>query len=440
MTALAYRRRRDTWTAIGIIVVLLVVAAVLTLVGARTLADSTLGREVVVYDDGPTLRLPHTATAFVGVVGDEGHLTAAAVLVLAPDGTGGSIVSFASVADSAGNQALDVYPLDDAWLEGGEELLRLDVEALAGVGFDLFEVVSADRLVEVMSPLDELNELFIDLEEPVFDPSTDAAWPSGEQGFSVERVVRLLAARNPGAVTETDLIDVRTQVWDSIATGVDTGLEALQGRFNPGELSASTMPSTLDEFVERLFSDRVSHRAVAHAPVDPERNPREVEVVFHDPSEVVMVFAQIAPARVGAPLSGATFRLESVFASDDLFGVVVDGVPVSGADIALLAVDRIRAASGNVLSVSATSAGLAPQVTKVFVSDDDQIEIAAQSFALLFGTVEVRLAESRIDGIDVQVVLGLSFLDDLDADVEARLVGSVFETPGEEPVGGAGDE
>ncbi|NEU35296.1 hypothetical protein GN156_32090, partial [bacterium LRH843] len=53
MTALAYRRRRDTWTAIGIIVVLLVVAAVLTLVGARTLADSTLGREVVVYDDGP---------------------------------------------------------------------------------------------------------------------------------------------------------------------------------------------------------------------------------------------------------------------------------------------------------------------------------------------------------------------------------------------------
>ena len=49
-------------------------------------------------------------------------------------------------------------------------------------------------------------------------------------------------------------------------------------------------------------------------------------------------------------------------------------------------------------------------------------------------------AESRIDGIDVQVVLGLSFLDDLDADVEARLVGSVFETPGEEPVGGAGDE
>ena len=79
-------------------------------------------------------------------------------------------------------------------------------------------------------------------------------------------------------------------------------------------------------------------------------------------------------------------------------------------------------------------------MTKVFVSDDDQIEIAAQSFALLFGTVEVRLAESRIDGIDVQVVLGLSFLDDLDADVEARLVGSVFETPGEEPVGGAGDE
>ena len=349
-------------------------------------------------------------------------------------------VSFASVADSAGNQALDVYPLDDAWLEGGEDLLRLDVEALTGVGFDLFEVVSADRLVELMGPLDELGELFIDLDDPVFDPSTDAAWPSGEQGFSVERVLRLLAARNPGAVTDTDLIEVRTKVWNSITEGVGSGLASLEGRFSPGELSASTTPTDLGGFVERLFSDRVTHRAIAHAPVDPERNPREVEVVFHDPSEVVMVFAQIAPARVGAPLSGATFRLESVFASDDLTGVVVDGVPVSGADIALLAVDRIRAASGNVLSVSATSSGLAPQVTRVFVADDDQIEIAAQSFALLFGTVEVSLAEERIDGVDVQVVLGVSFLDDLDADVAARLVGSVFDVTGGATETGVADE
>lgn len=438
MTALPSRRRRDTWLAAGLIVGLLIIAGVLTLVGARTLADSTLGREVVVFDDSATLRLPHTATAFLGVVGDEGHLTTAAVLVLAPDGTGGSIVSFASVADSAGNQALDVYPLDDAWIEGGEDLLRLDVEALTGVGFDLFEVVSADRLVEVMAPLGELGELFIDLDDPVFDPSTDAAWPSGAQGFSVERVVRLLAARNPGAVTDTDLIEVRTKVWDSIAEGVGAGLETLDGRFTPGELSASTTPADLGGFVERLFSDRVTHRAIAHAAVDVERNPREVEVVFHDPSEVVMVFAQIAPARVGAPLSGATFRLESVFATDDLVGVVVDGVPVSGADIALLAVDRIRAASGNVLSVSATAAGLAPQVTRVLVANDDQIEVAAQSFALLFGPVEVSLAEERIDGVDVQVMLGLSFLEDLDADVAARLVGSVFEVAGEES--GAVDE
>ncbi len=440
MTALASRRRRDTWLATGLIVGLLTIAGVLTLVGARTLADSTLGREVVVFDDSPTLRLPHTATAFLGVVGDEGHLTTAAVLVLAPDGTGGSIVSFASIADSASNQALDVYPLDDAWIEGEEDLLRLDVEALTGVGVDLFEVVSADRLVEVMEPLGELGELFIDLDDPVFDPSTDAAWPSGEQGFSVERVLRLLAARNPGAVTDTDLIEVRTKVWDSIAEGVGSGLQSLDGRFTPGELSASTTPADLGGFVERLFSDRVSHRAIAHAPVDAERNPREVEVVFHDPSEVVMVFAQIAPARVGAPLSGATFRLESVFASDDLVGVVVDGVPVSGADIALLAVDRIRAASGNVLSVSATSSGLAPQVTRVLVADDDQIEVAAESFALLFGTVEVSLAEERIDGVDVQVILGLAFLEDLDADIETRLVGSVFEVAGDESGDGVIDE
>jgi hypothetical protein len=91
-----------------------------------------------------------------------------------------------------------------------------------------------------------------------------------------------------------------------------------------------------------------------------------------------------------------------------------------------------------VLSVSATASGLAPQVTRVLVADDDQIEVAAQSFALLFGPVEVSLAEERIDGVDVQVMLGLSFLEDLDADVAARLVGSVFEVAGEES--GAVDE
>ena len=79
-------------------------------------------------------------------------------------------------------------------------------------------------------------------------------------------------------------------------------------------------------------------------------------------------------------------------------------------------------------------------MTRVFVADDDQIEIAAQSFALLFGTVEVSLAEERIDGVDVQVVLGVSFLDDLDADVAARLVGSVFDVTGGATETGVADE
>src|SRR5688572_26874875 len=113
MTASTVRRRRSTVLALVAALVALVAATVLSIVGVRTLADSTAGRRAGSGDaTTPLQRLPFTWTALLGVVDDEGRLTSVLAMVLGPSGVGGSMVSIAATADAGAGVAGELTPLD----------------------------------------------------------------------------------------------------------------------------------------------------------------------------------------------------------------------------------------------------------------------------------------------------------------------------------------
>ncbi|MEI2419415.1 hypothetical protein V6O07_04010, partial [Arthrospira platensis SPKY2] len=156
MTASPQRRRRATLIGgltAGISVVLV---AVLTVLGATTLAESEAGRDAGAGRSSTSLMLPSTPAALLGVVDDDGVLTGVVVLVLRPDGSGGSIIvipptSSAWIGDG------DVHPLAETWLELGATEFVLEAEAVTGISFDLVEVVTADRLAALLGPVGTID-------------------------------------------------------------------------------------------------------------------------------------------------------------------------------------------------------------------------------------------------------------------------------------------
>ena len=421
MTALASRRRSHTVRGAAIVAGALVVAMLLTAGGVATLARSTIGAEV---ETGAAVspRLPFTATAFIGLVDDDGVLRSAAMLVLDPDGIGGSIVPVEATADIASNRAVEVIPLAAGLASGGVDLLRLDAESLTGVSFDLVTVLDASEFAELLEPIGLVN---VELETGVSDDSTGRRWSAGAATLAPESVAALLVTHADG-VESASLARLRAEIWDGIAAAVGDGLDSLKGVFVTGELDPRAVPATIRSFWRRLLAGEIGSRPLRVEPLAPERVPTGTEVTFHDWSETLLVSAHVAPTRVAAPLDAATVRLVVPFGLDD--SVAADLTPT---DIAISAIDRMVLAGLNVISVSVAFDGSSsvtpPEATQVWVGDEARVTDAAASFALLVGDVTALVGDYRIDGVDVIIVLGRDFIDDLDRDIRPFLEGSIFE-------------
>ena len=419
MTALASRRREHTVRAAAMVAGAVLVALLLTAGGVATLARSTIGAEV---DSGSASapRLPFTATAFIGLIDDDDVLRSAAMLVLDPDGVGGSIVPLEATADIASNRSTEVIPLASGLATGGVDLFRLDAESLTGVSFDLVTVLNASEFADLLAPIGPVE---VDLRVDVSDDSTGRSWDAGDGTLTADSMAALLVAHADG-VESASLSGVRSAVWDGIAATVGEGLDSLDGVFATGELDPRAVPATIRSFWRRLLAGEVGARALRVEPLAPDRVPAGTEVTFHDWSETLLVSAHVAPTRVAAPLDAATIRLVVPFGPDDL----VDA-EVSPADVAISAIDRMVLAGLNVVSVSVEddSGEAPPESSQIWVGDEARVADAADSFALLVGDVTASVGEYRIDGIDVIIVLGRAFIDDLDRDIRPFLEGSVFE-------------
>lgn len=424
MTASPQRRRRATAIAFVATLVALVAAAVLSLVGVRTLADSTAGRRAGGGDETPVAqRLPFTWTALVGVVDEDGRLTSVVAMVLDPTGVGGSMVSIAATADSGAGVAAELVPLDAVLAVEGPEAFARQAEVLTGMTFDIVELVDEARLIDLISPL---GDLAVNLPTALRDASTEERWDAGETTMTSAAAARALTAVD-SAVADWYMEPGRATIWRALARRVGAGIGTATGIAND---LAVPEPESLDEFLDRLFAAPVNHRELVVEVIDEEqiaeRLPEEYvapygpdvvqSVVAHDRAETLMVLASVAPARMGAPLDAPTFRVVSRFDADQL-----DELGVNRADVMRAALDRLLYIGANIVSVVDVADGQVPQATLMELADPATQPAVEDAYGEIFGEIDVRPIELPIDGIDIVVTIGTGFIehagDALDADV-----------------------
>jgi len=403
LTASAELRRRYTQRAALAVGVVFVLAVVLAVVGARTLASSTIGSEAGGGEIGASITLPETTTAFVGITDDSGVLQSAVLIVIDPSGSGGVIVPFEGAADISSGRADSIIPLRDALETSDTTLFELDVESISGLTFNFVEVLSADELDSVLGLEGDVD---LNLPQSVVLKS-EASWVQGRLSASVAEATELLAS--DGEFPYEVGADLHLSVWESLIE-LANGSPAASTEL---ELGAIT---TIEDVFAALFADVVEMRALNLYEVD----GSDGTLVYYDWAETLLVVSHLAPSHVTAPYASAVVRILVPFDEDDL---VDTGYAVS--DVAVTAVRRLADVNLNVVSVSTgpnADAEQAPAVTEVWTGDENTVNDAAEAFSELLGEVVAREGDYTVDGVDIVITLGASFLDDLDREISGDLI------------------
>jgi hypothetical protein len=294
----------------------------------------------------------------------------------------------------------------------GDGALDDEVSAMLGVSLDVSAVIDAETLEAVLAPLGPVP---VDLPVAVVGADGSEVVPAGSQTLDAPALAAVLAASNPSDPT-ADQYDAAVAVWRAIAAAVGDGLDQAlpvppalgADPAEPAATDAGGVPLTFD--IGSLLSDLTSGPiGVTSLHPDPitelGANPRGVDVVALDRAEVVTLFAHIAPSRMAAPNPGYNFLVRSSFADEQL----VDGLTRYDAAYAATAALIGDAVQGNVLSVDTTAGDDVGAATVIEVNDVSMIP-AAEALADVFGTVDVRIAERRVAGINMIVQLGTDFL------------------------------
>ncbi len=140
--------------------------------------------------------------------------------------------------------------------------------------------------------------------------------------------------------------------------------------------------------------------------VDAAQNPGGVDVVLLDPSELALLFGQIAPGKMAAPNPALSVRIEATFTDDQL---AASGM--TNSDVAYAAVSQVLFVGGNVLSVDTTPAAEPVSDVTVIEVADETLMAGTDGAEVLFGPIDVGVGESRIVGVDATIRLGTDYLE-----------------------------
>ncbi len=380
---------------------LVAAAAGLTAVGANAVVNSTEG-EAVAADERPVLALPGTHNAAVALVDDQNRLTSLVVVTLLPAGVGGSIVTIPVAADASAGLEDVPAPLDGLLDPADATAFFQQVGATLAVTLQFGEIAGANRFAELIEPVVPIDAT---LPIDVVDSGAidgDPIVVAGDTSMDAPLVATALQAVDVDA-SEREQHGIDVAVWSALAaqalvtSGVDVPADA-EGR--------PMIPATIDELFERMWSGPVQVRDIS---LEAESASGSGAVVL-DRRDVVLVFGQVSPARVSTPNQGPVFRIE-VPISDQQVGASESGFANQQA-VGLNVVGQLLFLQANVASVDLTpNPEGAPAVTRIEVADEGSVATMEELGPLLFGAVEVVVADEVIDGIDVVVTLGTGYFD-----------------------------
>ena len=403
MTVSRHRRRMSTTRALVASLIGVGLALILGVAGAVAIYNTKDGQ--VQGSDIPEVQFPVTPTGAIAVLDGDGALASLAVVSVRPTeqgeepGTGGTIVPVPVSADVSGGVGTERLPLDETVELFGPESLADEIPALLGVSIDDVAALSESELASALAGVGPIE---VTLPESVTTPDGSVLADAGVQSIDAATAAAILAGRDT-SVSGAEDYDIDVAVWKGIAGAVGAGLSA------PLQIGEDAGPGSLLDTVGRLSSGPISIQTIRFEPVaSVDLNPRGVDALALDRVDVAVLFGHVAPARVAAPYAGYTFRVVSEFGDAQL----PDGI--ARLDVAYTAVRALLETESNVRSVD-TTADEAPTATLIEVANESLLP-GAERLVDVFGPVEVRVAGTRIAGIDMVVTLGTDYLATLDTD------------------------
>ena len=352
----------------------------------------------------PRVELPSTPNALLALTDETGELASVVVLTLSPDGQGGSVVTVPVNADTTAGFGLQRRPLDASFDPADIEGLVASVEDMLSITLQRAEIVDAVGLEAMLPAIDALQ---LELPNDVIDTQGGGGLISeaGPQTFTVRELVTILAAIDADA--EVDVSHANdVAVWETLAQ-----LAPVEVLPEPVPLDTDgrpIAPDTVGELVERLWQGEVSVRDLLLRELDDVENPTAVDVVLIDRRDSTLVFSQVSPGLMSTPNTGLKARIVANFTDEEL--TAADGLYSSSSEVAIELIGRLLFLSGNIVSVETAGTGV-PPVTIIEVVDERQLDETIAAAETLLGGAEVRVAATVLEGVDVEITLGMSYLE-----------------------------
>ena len=390
MSTLKQRRRRQTWAAFGAGILVLTLLPVSVVVAWRAIRDSKAAEEVVAL---PSRELPTIPTAILAVTDEQNFLTSLNIIALTPEGAGGTVMILPVGLMVPGQPVGQPKRIADVYGSDGVDALRSAVESVTNSQIDLISVNGVDVTAELIARVGTTTPTYA---ADVTDTETDetrVVATAGINEFSPIQAAQVLAARDVAQVESTRIPNVKA-TWDAIAASIGAGIiGAIPAAVVP-DVGAQT-PVDMPTFMSALFAGPIKLWQLASERVnDAERNPQDIDVYGFNAGELVMVMASVAPSAMVAVFPTLSVQIDSPYA-----------------DIAVTqdATFRMLYMGTNVILVRQVTSTPLP-VTVIKYSDEMDRAIA-EPLTTMFGEIVFEKATERVEGIDVQVILGDSFVN-----------------------------
>ena len=390
MSTLKQRRRHQTWVAFGAGIMVLVLLPVSVVVAWRAIRDSKAAQEIVAL---PSRDLPTTPTAILAVTDELNFLTSLSIVALTPDGVGGTVMIMPVGLMVSGQPAGQPKRLADVYGSDGVDALKSAVEGATNSQIDLIAVNGVDATAELIARVGTTTPTY---EVDVTDTETDATRSVASAGvneFSPLQAAQVLAARDISQMESARLPNVKA-TWDAIVASVGNGsIGAVPAVVIP-DVGAQTPPD-MPAFMSALFAGpiKVWHFASERV-TDTEANPQDIDVYGYNAGEVVMVMASVAPSAMVAVLPTLSVQIDSPYADIEVTKEATFRMLYMGTNVIL------------VRQVSSTP----PPITIIKYADEMD-RAMAEPLTTMFGEIVFEKATERVEGIDVQVILGDSFVN-----------------------------
>jgi hypothetical protein len=361
-------------------------------IGTNSLLHASGGDSV---DEAATLDIPNTAVEMLAVRNSRNEITAIALLAVAPEGRGGTIVSVpvGASADVASTEA--PRRIADSFATGGLEALTTDVQNLLNITVDFADDVTAPELSVAMSSIGAQPVVLAQpVVEGVLNEKSTVVLPAGSSTVLPDVIANALAASQQGIPESARLPQVE-QLWTAVANGGVAVSDASEttSTNSVAPFSIQSLNSTLS-FFTALFAGEIDvWQLSASLFTDAQRTPNNADLYGLNSAEVLMVMASVVP-------SALTVTSTNI-------AVMVD-VPFANSDIAEEAVTRLAFLGASVVLVREPTE-LAVERTMVYYNDS--IALAeAEKYESLMGPLEFVESKDVISGVNLRIVLGNDFV------------------------------